>query len=111
MSKSYVAMGYVTCPICLTDHTETVLLNKHMKDTFENKAYRYGFELCPEHQKLYDEGYIALVGVDSDQKRTGEICHIRKTVFEQIFKPMDKAPMFFCDQEVIEQIKLRMPNV
>jgi hypothetical protein len=107
MTKSHVAMGYATCPICLTDHTQTVLLDRRMKDTFEHKAYRYGFELCQEHQRLYDEGYIALVGVDTDQKRTGEICHIRKTVFEQMFKPMKEAPMFFCDQEVIEQIKLR----
>ncbi len=58
-----------------------------------------GWGLCPEHQKLADDGFVALVECDPHRSgsqaggrmkpeqayRTGRLAHLRRTVFAQVF--------------------------
>lgn len=110
MSKSHVAMGHYECPVCLKKHNESVLLDKRLKDSFEEKEYLLGYDLCPEHQKLYEDGYIALIEVDENKLRTGCIAHLRKTVFDQMFDIKTNSPVVLCEQAVIDQLKEQTQN-
>lgn len=86
--KSHVSMGFVVCPVCGCEHSETVLLDKRLRDVLDPRTFT-GYSLCPEHQKLKDDGYIALVEVDSpdvkNSLRTGQVAHIRASVWPEIF--------------------------
>lgn len=102
--KSHVSIGHYTCPICMENHNKAVILDRRLQNTFEDKAYSFGFALCDKHKSMYADGYIALIGVDQDEKRTGDVCHIREEVFKELFKNLNKAPMYFCDQLVIDKL-------
>jgi hypothetical protein len=97
---SHVAMEAHLCPVCGVQHqTGTVLLHKRMMQRLKQVEVT-GVSLCPEHQRLHGEGYLALVGIDpaksggvhnatklrpEDAYRTGEIVHIRREVFTTLF--------------------------
>lgn len=125
--KSYVTMEQKICLVCTKKFdTNNLLLDTHLRNTFERHTVT-GWDLCPEHQKLYDEGYIALVAANKskseklpngnikdpgDAYRTGAVVHIRRSVWPGIFNspiPMnDKGkpmPMAFCDPQVIETLQ------
>lgn len=105
MTKSYVAMGYKTCPVCHTKHDEVVLLNKRMKASFEESGVFMGYELCPEHIKMSDE-YLTVVGGEAGQF-TGEVAHLRWHVAFDIFNHIsDKSiKVVFAEQAVIDHLK------
>jgi len=127
---SYVGLGRAICPVCgQTFETGEVLIHRGLKPVFpENgKTDPYKYQLCEEHQKLFEDGYIAMVGIDESQSnvsgnmvnkmedayRTGDIVHIREKVFCELFgeKNLKKnqdgttCPMVFCDKETIEYLK------
>lgn len=60
MSKSNVAKEMHFCPVCGQTHAVGILLDRRLKDS-----------LCPEHAKLDQDGYIALV-VTADVPEDGE---------------------------------------
>jgi len=88
--KSYVGMGYYVCPVCCTRHSPEVLINTRMKDTLTSDE-TLAWAMCPEHKKLHDEGYVALIECTNqpssmnDAQRTGQIAHVRSSVWPQIF--------------------------
>lgn len=90
--KSHVGMGHEICPVCGNKRTETVLFDRRLKDTLE-KENLTGVSLCPDHQKLADEGMIALVVTTSEpvdlgnsfQLRTGDLVHIKREAWSNIF--------------------------
>jgi hypothetical protein len=64
MSKSHVTMEQHKCAVCGKDYdTGALLLDTRLGKRFEMHTVT-GWGLCPEHQKLYDDGYVALVGAD-----------------------------------------------
>jgi len=128
MSKSYVTLEQHICVVCAQPFDSgTLLLDQRLRPKFDmhtvTSAYyesdgsfadpqpksrpdadRRGLELkvnmgmCPEHKKLKDEGYIALVGCDEsktpingnmsdprDAHRTGEVAHVRSSIWANLF--------------------------
>jgi len=114
-SEDYVKMEKHVCKVCnkLFD-SGNILLHKNMRAISEDKTIT-GFGLCPEHQKLFDEGYVALIVIDEsksrmngndvkpkDAHRTGMIIHLRREVMKEMFD-MDLSTvkeMIFIDQEL-----------
>lgn len=111
MSANYVAKGIATCPVCGQEHTNSVLIKKRWsgKPLEDQKT---GYQMCPEHQKLFDDGYIALVEIDetkSDQQngvfwRTGNVIHLKRHIFDEIFDIDVSSEMPIChvDSEVMQ---------
>ena len=121
MTKSHVSLEQHQCTVCgCTYDTGVVLLHKKLRQTLEQHTLT-GCGLCPEHQKLFDEGYVALVEVDPELSRfgsngsltaktayrTGTIAHIRREVFKQIFTtPLDDdCALAFVDPAVVALLK------
>ena len=125
MTKSYVTMEQKICPVCANVFdTGGLLLDKRLRERFDMKTV-VGLGRCPECEKLFKEGFIALIGIDEsksttngelikleDAHRTGEILHVKKAAFEHIFTveiPKDK--MMFITQEAVEKIKIINENI
>jgi hypothetical protein len=80
-----------------------------------------GWGLCPEHQKLSDDGFVVLVECDPQRSgsqadgrtqperayRTGRLAHVRHTVFAQVFNVSieDKQACVFVEPSVIDQLQ------
>lgn len=92
MTKSYVSMEQKCCAVCgATFDTGNILLDRRLRESMESTTIT-GWGLCPDHQKLYDDGYIALVGVDPDKTRitetpwrTGHVAHLRASRWSEVF--------------------------
>ena len=122
MTKSFVAMEQKVCPICGIVHSHDcgILLDKRLKDSMEQNVTT-GYGLCEEHDHLFKEGYIALIGVSNTAEtttgqtltqdtaeRTGSLCHMRKEVFMHMFNAPEEAanlPMVFVEEGVIDLLK------
>jgi hypothetical protein len=129
MDKSHDSMERKMCPVCGKEFDSGAILLDTRMQYVQNKGYqlrqsmdRYtttGYDLCPEHKKLWDAGYIALVVCDEsksspsgksmkmqDAFRTGEVIHIRKSAAEQVFVGVDLShPMMFIDQSAAMKLK------
>lgn len=120
MTKSYVSVEQNVCLVCAkTFDTNALLLNKHLRKSMEERTVT-GWGLCPEHQKLHDDGYVALVAIDQDRSplphkldsvyRLGGVAHVRRSVWQDIFNcPPPEGPMAFCDESLVEKLKGMMP--
>ena len=119
--KSHVSLEQYQCVVCgCTYDTGAVLLHKQLAQKLEQHTLT-GYGLCPEHQKLFDEGYVALIEVDPELScfgpdgnltaktahRTGTIVHIRREVFKRIFPtPLDDdKPLAYTEPAVIALLK------
>jgi hypothetical protein len=117
MDKSFVSMEQKVCMVCATEYDSgTILLNKHLRNNMKTKTIT-GWGMCGEHQKLMDDGYIALVEATGPQGattlrqdnaiRTGNICHLKRSVADAIFNvaiPIG-IPMLFVEPGVIEKLQ------
>lgn len=122
---SHVTVVQALCPVCGCLHeTNELMLHMELKSVFKPATYTGTHQLCQEHQKLYDEGYIALVEIDptlsalknntlkqEDAYRTGKMAHLRISKFEQIFNsplPKNEAgatlPMVFVEPGIIDGV-------
>lgn len=116
---SHVAMEQKVCHICgNTYNTNAILLHKRLGN-ITNPITGYG--TCQECQKLKNDGYIALVVVDNqgsskvlkpdEAHRTGEIIHMRKSAFANIFNiPAGDHDMMFIDPDAAEKLKSLIPG-
>jgi len=117
MEKSYVSMEQKMCPVCGKEYESGgLLLDKQLRNKFESKTTT-GYKLCPEHQKKWDEGFVAIVICDEtksgisggmikaeDAFRTGEIIHMKKEVFKKMFN-QEPRQMVFGDSKLAIEIK------
>jgi len=125
--KSFVTLEAAICPVCGKQHsTGALLIDKRMKDRFEKETVT-GFAMCEEHQKLLDDGFIALIGADPNLSkkepngsvtlrgahRTGKIAHMRASVWPNFFgdTPVPPKGMCFVDDELIAMLKKEMENL
>lgn len=120
MTKSYVSMEQRVRPVCAkTFATNTILLSKRLANTLDSKTVT-GWALCPEHEKLHEEGYIALVAIDPDRSakpytpggvyRLGDVAHMRRSAWREIFnRNPPESPMAFCDKDLVEKLKSIIP--
>ena len=67
--KSHVSLEQHVCLVCGTAFdTGAILLDKRLRASMERHTTT-GWGLCPEHQKLFDDGFVALV--ECDPQRSG----------------------------------------
>lgn len=109
--KSHVGMGYSVCPVCGVEHDPVVLLDKRLDQTLTRHEFA-GWALCAEHQKMKDEGYIALVGCSNEPKgladacRTGDLIHIRASAWSNIFNsPVPPKGLAFISQDAVTKLR------
>lgn len=112
--KDFIAISEHICEVCGVKHTHNteVLIHKRLRDIPEDKRVT-GYGLCKEHERLFEEGYIALVGALEpagntrvkleDAHRTGAVIHMKRDVFKATFDTeiADDLPMVFVDDEVV----------
>jgi hypothetical protein len=88
--KSHVSLGQHVCPVCLSVHDSgEVLLDRRLQNSLEQRTIT-DWGMCPEHQKLKDDGFVALVELAEapargahplHTPRTGRIAHIRESAW------------------------------
>ena len=121
-TKSHVSLEQRVCIGCATTYdTGALLLDKRLRATLERHTTT-GWGLCPEHRRLHEQGFVALVECDpeksgnpnagatvkpEDAYRTGQIAHIRREVFEHIFNTTAgrDVPCVFVELGVIEKLQ------
>lgn len=126
MNKSHVGMASEICAICGTHHTESILLDRRLRDTFEDgKTYLTGHAPCPACKTKLDDGYVALVEIDPDRSgatdsketitqreayRTGNISWIRSKVWDDVFNvPLPDPPLCFVGADVTAKLQSMQP--
>lgn len=121
MSKSNVSFEKRLCPVCCEEHlTDSLLLDTRGRDSLERETLT-GWGLCPEHQKLADDGYIALIAIDPARSttkngaitlegawRTGAIAHIRRSAWPNLFDmPLPDGALAFIEQAAFDELEQR----
>jgi len=118
--KSYVSLEQRVCLVCGTPFdTGNLLLDKRLRASMERHTVT-GWGLCAEHQKLADDGFVALVECDPQRSgspggslkpeqayRTGRLAHIKRHVFTQVFNVPIEANQacVFVEPGVIEKLQ------
>lgn len=126
--KSHVSLEQHVCLVCgKVFDTGAILLDKRLRASMERHTTT-GWGLCPEHQKLSDDGFVALVECDPQRSdspagaarmkpeqayRTGRLAHVRRTVFGQVFNvPIeDEQACVFVEPGVIDQLQSMVASV
>jgi hypothetical protein len=111
------------CVVCgVKFDSGDLLMDMRLRDKFEMHTLT-GWGMCPEHQKLKDDGFVAMVGCDEsastvvgnnvqpdEAHRTGGIAHLRVSAWEQIMDvPVPDKMVCFCGEDVIDMLK-KMTN-
>ena len=118
--KSHVSMEQHVCLVCgVVFDTGAILLDKRLRASMERHTTT-GWGLCAEHQKLADDGFVALVECDPQRSgspvgslkpeqayRTGRLAHLKRHVFATVFNvPIGpNQPCVFVEPGVIEQLE------
>lgn len=119
--KSHVSLEQHVCLVCgKVFDTGAILLDKRLRASMEHHT-KTGLGLCPEHQKLSDDGFVALVECDPQRSgsqaggrmkpeqayRTGRLAHLRRTAFAQVFNVSidDTQACVFVEPGVIDQLQ------
>jgi hypothetical protein len=112
MEKSFVSMEQQVCIVCgKTFDTGALLLDKRMRNSMEPHTVT-GMGMCPEHQKLKDDGYIALVEADqATNTRLGRVAHVRASVWGHIFNvPVPEKGVAFVEKDAMDKIEAMRPQ-
>ncbi|MDX9701245.1 MAG: ATPase [Rhodocyclaceae bacterium] len=125
--KSHVSLEQHVCLVCGTRFdTGAILLDRRLRASMERHTAT-GWGLCPEHQKLSDDGFVALVECDPQSSgspagggrvkpeqayRTGRLAHLKREAFAQVFNVPIAAdqPCVFVEPGVIEQLQTMTAN-
>lgn len=120
--EDYVRMEQAVCPVCHKVHNHGgIVMNMKLKSIPEKQALTH-VALCEEHQKLFDNGYVAIVEADLARSETthegggtrvkpggayllGRCVHIREEKCAEIFNvPTPDEGVMYCDAEVIDSL-------
>ena len=111
MEKSYVTLEQHACPVCLkTFDTGNLLLDDKLRDVFKKYTVT-GYELCEEHKKVVEDGYVILVEVrerpqkGQDPYRTGNTAYLKRHVAKDIFPDMDVQDVAFVEIGVLDKLR------
>ncbi|WP_295380794.1 ATPase [uncultured Pseudacidovorax sp.] len=120
--KSFVSLEQRLCTVCGRPFdTGHLLLDKRLRPSMTHHTTT-GWGLCPEHQKLFDEGFVALIECDPARSgvpagstrlqpeqayRTGRLAHLRREVFTRVFNVAidDEQACVFVESGVIERLE------
>lgn len=121
--KSHVSLERHVCLVCgVTYDTGSILLDRRLRASLERYTTT-GWGLCAEHQRLSDEGFVALVECDPERSgkptsadrlkpeetyRTGCLVHLKREVFAAVFNVPIEADQVcvFVEPGVIERIQM-----
>jgi hypothetical protein len=124
--KSHVSVEQQVCLVCgCRFDTGAILLDRRLRPSMERHTIT-GWDLCPKHRELYEQGYVALVECDPEQSgssvacdrippneayRTGKLAHLRKDVFVKLFNVPGElsTPCVFVDPEVMTMLEKMQP--
>lgn len=125
MSKYEAVIEDKICVVCgKVEPTNSILMDPQGNPIFNESHLITGYHLCEEHQKLYDEGYIALVVINSEKStvleegdevgvvdpydihRTGTIIHVTRKLAEKLLPEAydNKHPMIFISGEIADYL-------
>lgn len=111
MEKSYVTLEQHACPVCMkTFDTGNLLLDDKLRDVFKKYTVT-GYELCEEHKKVVEDGYVILVEVrerpqkGQDPYRTGNTAYLKRHVAKDIFPDMDVQDVAFVEIGVLDKLR------
>lgn len=120
MKNNIVSIAQEVCSVCGTKYDNgELLLAKRLSANLPDKTVT-GWGLCPLHQKMHDDGYVALVAIDpaksGDGKqgalkpenayRTGRVAHVRRSAWGNIFDgEAPKGPLAYCGDDLIELLE------
>jgi len=120
--KSHVSLEQRVCLVCgTTFDTGNLLLDKRLRASMKRYTTT-GWGLCPEHQRLFSDGFIALVECDPQRSgspsvsgnlkpeqayRTGRLAHLKREAFDKVFNVPIAAdqPCVFVEPGVLEQLQ------
>ena len=119
--KSHVSLEQRVCLVCGAPFdTGSLLLDKRLRASMKRHTTT-GWGLCPEHQKLFDDGFVALVECDPERSgspadgrmkpeqayRTGRVAHLRRTAFAEVFNTPITAEQacVFVEPGVLDQLQ------
>jgi hypothetical protein len=119
--KSHVSLEQHRCQVCgVLFDTGSILLDKRLRASLLRKTTT-GWGLCPEHQKLFSDGFIALIEFDPERStmlsgavrlnseqafRTGRLAHLKREAFSRIFKTEPEADQacIFVELGIIDRL-------
>lgn len=111
MEKSYVSLEQHICPVCLkTFDTGNLLFDEQLRNIFERYTVT-GYELCEEHKKVIEDGYVILVEVrekpfdGKDPYRTGNTAYLKRYVAKDIFPDMEMRDVAFVEIGVLDRLR------
>lgn len=120
--KSHVSLEQHVCLVCGSAFdTGAILLDKRLRQNLERHTVT-GWGLCPEHERMFKEGYVALVECDPQRSggapssgsmkpeqayRTGRLAHLKCEAFARVSNVPISAeqPCVFVEPEVIDQLQ------
>jgi len=121
--KSYVAVEQRSCLVCGKVYdTGSILLDRRLRASLDRHTVT-GYGLCPEHEKLHEEGFIALIECDPAKSdapnaegtlkpwqvyRTGIVTYLKREAFLRLFDIPDTeklSPCMFVEPGVTQLIK------
>jgi hypothetical protein len=120
--KSHVSLEQHACLVCgIAYDTGSILLDKRLRASLERHTTT-GWGLCAEHQKLFSDGFVALVECDPQRSgkpsgadrlkpeqayRTGRLAHLKRDVFATVINVPIKADQacVFVEPGVIEKLQ------
>ena len=120
--KSHVSLEQHVCLVCgVAFDTGSILLDRRLRASMKHHTTT-GWGLCAEHQKLFDEGFVALIECDPQRSgapsgsdrlkpgqayRTGRLAHLKRDVFAEVFNVPIEAnrPCVFVEPDVIERLQ------
>lgn len=123
--KSHVSLEQRLCVVCAARFdTGSLLLDKRLRASMKQYTV-IGWGLCADHQKLFDEGFVALIECDPLRSgapeadgnlkperayRTGRLAHLSRESFLRLFNlPLqDKQACVFVEPGVIVQLQSMM---
>lgn len=118
LNGEFVALEQRQCIICdKLYETGNLLMDRQLRNIFENKYACTGFGVCPEHQKYIADGYVICLEVGNkpsengevmkpeEAYRTGNLCFIRKEAACEIFNTLIESPVVYLEVGVIEKLK------
>lgn len=114
-------LGPAICIICGKSDGGSVKKHKKIREIFEMKVPG-NWDMCKEHKKLHQEGFIALVEAvqpdhtlldngkitdNGEAHRTGRVIHVKYDLAEQLFKTaIDRTlPMVFCLPDITKRFE------
>jgi hypothetical protein len=120
--KSFVSMERRICLACGHRYdTNTLLFDRRLAKSLSQYTIT-GWGLCPNDQKRYEDGFVALVECDPAKSgvgpttqnllpnsayRTGVVVHLKRAVFERICNVTisPDLPLVFVEPGVIAKIR------